>query len=450
MKANDNSADILVDNTNKRSADDLGEKECHSIEMDLMQGTIRKQLLKDQSRDLWGEDHGCQSPNSDHKDTVDDKTDNVDKEDEDTEDKDDTEIDDVDEDEDVEVKQDDDESFVPEIELDDDYGGDDDAVCDHEDNPDDVGEDKAGEGVIEIKDKKVNAFEMKWVHNYNDLVLFYNTNGNCPTPAGSLRRKATHWVIGCIFKRGQLTNDRINLLSDLHFEFSTQANVVGSKLTVPVVVSKIFKNKKENRNISIPNKEPYKQLHRWITHAKNASKKIIQEGNGNPNFTLPNLKLLNELGTIKLPANFKLKETATPKAAKKKETKKKMTQVPPKAKAQGALARASRVSIVPRMKKNRAAFPKAKALIQPKKKKKIPLKSPKVSSQPTCTSLRRTATAIKRTYPRRAAIAINAPRQEGTCLYSVHKNPFSKLTSPPAQIFPLTSSLLSAGGGSNV
>jgi hypothetical protein len=49
MKANNDSADLLVDKTSKSSADDLGEKECHSLEMDLMQYTIRKQLLKDQS-----------------------------------------------------------------------------------------------------------------------------------------------------------------------------------------------------------------------------------------------------------------------------------------------------------------------------------------------------------------------------------------------------------------
>jgi hypothetical protein len=138
------------------------------------------------------------------------------------------------------------------------------------------------------------------------------------------------------FKRGQLTDDRINLLSDLQFEFSTQPNVVGAKLTVPVAISKIFKYQKENGNSSFPNKEPYKQLHHWIAHAKNVSKKIIQEGNGNPNFTLPHLKLLNELGIIKLPTNFKLKD-----------------QVPPKAKAQGALARVSRVSVFPPMKKLR-------------------------------------------------------------------------------------------------
>jgi hypothetical protein len=183
-KANDDDADLLVDEMNKSSADDLAEKEHHSIEIDLMQDTIRKQLLIDQYRDLLGEPHGYQSPNSDQKDTLDDKTDNFDKEYEDTADMDDTEIDD--EDEDVEVKADEDESYVPEDDSDDDDEGDDDAVCDHDDNTDDVGEDKAGEGVKEIKVNKLNAFETKWVHNYNDIVSFYNTNGNCRNPHRSV------------------------------------------------------------------------------------------------------------------------------------------------------------------------------------------------------------------------------------------------------------------------
>jgi hypothetical protein len=97
-----------------------------------------------------------------------------------------------------------------------------------------------------------------------------------------------------------------------------QTNVVGAKLTVPVAISNIFKYKKEHRNISVPNKEPHKQLRRWITHTKATSKKSIEQGSGNPNFTLPNLKLLNELGIIQLPSNFKLKETTTKKSAKKK------------------------------------------------------------------------------------------------------------------------------------
>jgi hypothetical protein len=83
-----------------------------------------------------------------------------------------------------------------------------------------------------------------------------------------------------------------------------QTHAVGAKLTVPVVILKIFTYKKEHGNISVPNKEPHKQLRRWITHAKAASKKTIEQGNRNPNFTLPNLKLLNELGIIKLPSNW--------------------------------------------------------------------------------------------------------------------------------------------------
>jgi hypothetical protein len=89
-------------------------------------------------------------------------------------------------------------------------------------------------------------------------------------------------------------------------------------------------------------------------------------------------------------------------------------------------------------KKITAPRAKAKAPIQPNKKLKTPLKSPHVPSQPT------------RTYPRRAATAIDMPRQEGTYFHYVHNNPFSKLRSPPAQMFPLSSSLLPAGGGSNV
>jgi hypothetical protein len=76
--------------------------------------------------------------------------------------------------------------------------------------------------VIEIKVKKVNAFEMKWVHNYNDLVSFYNTNGNCRIPRWFVMVEGNslgNWVHNQRkkFKSGQLTDDRINLLSDLQF-----------------------------------------------------------------------------------------------------------------------------------------------------------------------------------------------------------------------------------------
>jgi hypothetical protein len=230
-------------------------------------------------------------------------------------------------------------------------------------------------------------------------------------------------------------------------------------LTLSVAISNIFKYKKEHGNISVPNKEPHKQIHRWITQAKAVSKKTIEQGNGNPDFTLPNMKLLNELGIIKLPSNFKLKEITTTKSEKKKET----TKVPPKAKAQVARATFSRVSVVAPKKKIAAPHPNANAPIRPKMKLKMapkkkiiaphakanasietkkilqtPLTSTQLSSQPTHTS------------PRREPTAINMPHKQGTSFHSVQNNSLSKLKSIPAQMYPLYSSLLFSGGGRNV
>jgi hypothetical protein len=81
---------------------------------------------------------------------------------------------------------------------------------------------------------------------------------------------------------------------------------------------------------------------------------------------------------------------------------------------------------------------KANASIEPKKILQTPFKSTQVPSQPT------------RTSPRRAETAINMPHQQGTSFHSVQNNPFSKLKYMPAQMYPLSSSLLPAGGGSNV
>jgi hypothetical protein len=367
-KGNDEDADVLVDDKNKSSADNVSGKERDSNEIDLMQNSIRKQLMKKQYRELWGKDHGYwspNSPNSDHQDIVSHVTVNVDKVNVDTVDKDETETDDVDEDEDkdkdededVQVKPDDDSSYVPGVSLGVNDEDEDDVVGGNNDNADDVGEDELVEGVIDAEyvgdDEVVERVETNtknqkrhyetWVNNYNDIVSYYNTNGDCQVTrnfATAEGRMLGNWVHDQRkkIKAGVLSDDRINLLFDLQFDFSMQTNVVGDKLTVPVAISNIFKYKKEHGNISVPNKEPYKQLRRWITHAKAASKKIIEQVSGNPNFTLPNLKLLNELGIIQLPSNFKLKETTTTNSAKKKEKKKKTTKEPPKAKAQGARA----------------------------------------------------------------------------------------------------------------
>jgi hypothetical protein len=149
------------------------------------------------------------------------------------------------------------------------------------------------------------------VNNYNNLVTFYNTNGHCiakrnvDTAEG---KKLGNWVHDQRqkFKAGTLADDRILLLSELEFDFSMQTNLVEQKLTVPIAISRIFKYKREHGNVAVPNQEPHKQLRRWIVHAKATSKKIIAQGSGNQKFTLPNLKLLHELGIIQLPPNFKL------------------------------------------------------------------------------------------------------------------------------------------------
>jgi hypothetical protein len=80
------------------------------------------------------------------------------------------------------------------------------------------------------------------------------------------------------------------MLAKIHFESKMQYNVVGAKLTVGVAISQIFRYQKENGNIKVPMQDPYKQIHRWIVHAKTEAKKIFKEGKGHPQFTLPHLK----------------------------------------------------------------------------------------------------------------------------------------------------------------
>jgi hypothetical protein len=114
-----------------------------------------------------------------------------------------------------------------------------------------------------------------------------------------------------------------------------------------------FLSTKNNGNIEVPRKDPYTQLHHWIVHAKTEAKKSINEGERNPQFTMPHLESLNKLGLIKLPTQFKLEDTpTTPNATKKKKAK-----APPKAKA----TIAPHVSVAPpKNKKSVAAQTKGK------------------------------------------------------------------------------------------
>jgi hypothetical protein len=388
---------------------------------------------------------------------------NVDKADVGSVDKEETESDDVDEDEDtnedVQVKRDDDSSYAPGISLGYNDEDEDDAVGGNNDNADDVGEDEAVEDVIVAEDEvggvETNTKRQKlhydaWVNNYKEMVSFYNTNGHCIVK----RRVAT--AEGCKLGNlvhdqrkkinpGTLSDDRITLLSDLQFDFLMQTNVVEKKLTVPVAISRIFKYKKEHGNVAVPNKEPQKQLRRWIVHPKSASKKIIAQGSGNPKFSLPNLKLLHKLGIIQLPPDFKLKETTTAMSATKKE-KKKMTNEPPKAeKPQGARTTVPRVSVpvpqknitTPRPNANAPIQPKIKLKIAPKKISSAPRATAKASIEPnnilqTPPKSTQVSSPPTRTSPRLAATASNISRQQGTSSFSVLNNPFSKVESTPA------------------
>jgi hypothetical protein len=161
---------------------------------------------------------------------------------------------DKDEDEDVQVNPDDNESYVPDVSLDDKDEDEDDAVGGNNDNAGIVGEDKVVEGIIDAEDvgedeevevegvetntKNQNHHYETWVNNYNDVVSYFNTNGDCQVTrdfATAEGRMSVNWVHDQRkkFKNGVLSDDRINLLSDLQFDFSMQTNVVGANLTVP-------------------------------------------------------------------------------------------------------------------------------------------------------------------------------------------------------------------------
>jgi hypothetical protein len=141
-KGNDGVADVMVDNKNKSSVDDVSGKEFDSNEIDLMQNNIRKSLMKRKYKEVWGEDHGYQTPPIEKPNTVYDVTVNVDKADVGSVDKDEMESDDVDKDEDedtnedVQVKRDDDSSYVPGVSLGDNDEDEDDAVGGNNDNAD--------------------------------------------------------------------------------------------------------------------------------------------------------------------------------------------------------------------------------------------------------------------------------------------------------------------------
>jgi hypothetical protein len=123
-------------------------------------------------------------------------------------------------------------------------------VSGNNDNADDVGEDEVFEGVndaedvgegevvegVETNTNNQNRHYETWINNYNNVVSYYNTNGDCQVTRDFATAEGLmlgNWVHDQRkkFKNG-VSDDRINLLSDLQLDFSMQTNVVGAKLTV--------------------------------------------------------------------------------------------------------------------------------------------------------------------------------------------------------------------------
>jgi hypothetical protein len=119
------------------------------------------------------------------------------------------------------------------------------------------------------------------VKTFADLVYYYEAHGDChvvPKYVTAEDHFLGNWVHDQRnkYKAGTLTAERMDMLATIHFEFTMQPNVVGAKLTVAVVISQICKYQKEHGTIEVPMKDPYKQLHRWIVHAKTEAKKTIK------------------------------------------------------------------------------------------------------------------------------------------------------------------------------
>jgi hypothetical protein len=128
----DDVADAMFDDKKTISVDDVSAKASDSNEIDRIQNRTRRSLLSRKYKEVWGVAHRSQSSASENPDTASDVTANVDKADVGSVDKDETESDDVDEEEDtnrdVQVKRDDDSSYVPGISLGDNDEDEDDAV----------------------------------------------------------------------------------------------------------------------------------------------------------------------------------------------------------------------------------------------------------------------------------------------------------------------------------
>jgi hypothetical protein len=214
-----------------------------------------------------------------------------------------------------------------------------------------------------------------------------------------------------------------------------------------VAISRIFKYKKEHENVAVPNREPHKQLRRWIVNAKATSKKIIAQGSGNPKFALPNLKLLHELGIIQLPHNFKLLEKNNNNVCDEEGEEEEDNKGTSKGKCSVCTNNSSKSFSSSPQEKYFYTTPKGQGQGTHPIKDEIEDFSQENKECTTCNGkgvhwtkniLQTTSKSTQvpyfpaRTSPRFAATASNIARQHGTSSISVLNNPFSKIESTPA------------------
>jgi hypothetical protein len=169
--------------------DHVSEQEADSIAIDLVVNKTRRSLMRREYERVWNKPHRSRVFASVNPDTPPDVSVNVDKAEVGSVDNDETESDEVGEDEDpnedVQVKRDDDSSYLPGTSLGDNDDDEDDAMGGNNNNSDDMGEYESVEDVIVAEDevgvdetntKKQQQHHETWVNN----LLNYSHSRNPP------------------------------------------------------------------------------------------------------------------------------------------------------------------------------------------------------------------------------------------------------------------------------
>jgi len=148
--------------------------------------------------------------------------------------------------------------------------------------------------------------EIAWREMYNQLSQFHATNGHCRVPSAS---PLGQWVVRQRFlyrqypssatgrsinkqRKSSLTDERIQLLNDLNFPWTTRSEMLWETRT-----SELREFKKQNGHVMVPRKyPPNPQLSAWVaTQRKNYNRR--QAGKPSP-LTLERIKELEDIGFV--------------------------------------------------------------------------------------------------------------------------------------------------------